>query len=112
MTVQESVGRALGVAMAPLVAVGSLVRRARLFHPDGLVYAAEVTPIGGAGVGSPAACRLAGPALVRVSSSLWKAPAEWPDILGLAIRFREDAAITPVPGGGDQDLLLVTVRSF
>lgn len=108
MTAIETLGRALGVALAPLTAAGSFVRRARLFHPDGLVYRAEVTPLGNRG--SVAAARLAGPALVRLSAALWKGEKEWPDILGVAIRFRGTADITPVPGPGDQDLLLATMR--
>jgi len=108
MNTTETLGRALGVALAPLTAVGSLVRRARLFHPDGLVYRAEVTSLGNRG--SSIADRLAGPALVRLSSAWWKGDKEWSDILGLAIRFRGTAEITPVPDPGDQDLLLATMR--
>jgi hypothetical protein len=109
MNATETLGRALGVVLAPLTAAGSLVRRARLFHPDGVVYRAEVTPLGNRV--SSAAERLAGPALVRLSNAWWKGGKEWPDILGVAIRFRGTADITPMPGPGDQDLLLATMRS-
>ncbi len=110
MNALETLGRALGVVLAPLTAAGSFVRKARLFHPDGVVYRAEITPLGNRP--SSAADRLAGPALVRLSSALWKGNKErWPDVLGVAIRFRGTADITPLPGPGDQDLLLATMRS-
>jgi hypothetical protein len=108
MNATETLGRALGLALAPLTAAGSFVRRARLFHPDGLVYRAEVTSLGDRS--SRIADRLAGPALVRLSSAWWKGDTERMDILGLAIRFRGTEAISPEPDPGDQDLLLATMR--
>ncbi len=95
------VGRALGFVLAPLTGGVSLVRRSRMFHPEGVVYRVEVTPLSA----DPASPRLAGPALVRFSGAWWKRR-EWPDVLGLAIRFGDPGA----PAPDDQDLLFATIR--
>jgi len=97
----EIVGRALGFVLAPLTGGVSLVRRSRMFHPEGVVYRAEVAPLSA----DPASPRLAGPALVRFSGAWWKRR-EWPDVLGLAIRFGDPGA----PAPDDQDLLFATIR--
>ena len=95
-------GLAAGYALAPITALVSWLRRARMFHPDGAVYRATVTVAESAPpdlqiVGR----RLAGVALVRLSGAWWRAPREWPDVLGMAVRWGP-----PDP----QDLLLATIR--
>lgn len=97
-------GRVIGIMLAPFVFLFALVRGARAFHPDGVVYRADVFPA--APAGDPlarAAARLAGPALVRLSAAVRRAGDERPDVLGLAIRFG---------AAGDQDLLLATFDGF
>lgn len=111
MSIGELVGFAVGMALAPFAAVGSLVRRARVFHPEGVVYGAEVTPDTAGGPAREVANRLVGPAFVRLSGALWKGQKEWPDILGVSIRLRGDATVSPEPASSDQDLLFATVRS-
>jgi len=111
MSVRELVGFAAGVLLAPFAAMGSFVRRARLFHPEGVVYRAEVSPDTAGGAARDLADRLVGPALVRLSGGLWKGQKEWPDLLGAAIRFRRDGAPTAKPEPTDQDLLFATARS-
>jgi hypothetical protein len=84
-------------------------RRARVFHPEGAVYTAEVTPAGAdlTGLGQ----RLAGPALVRLSTAVWRGGREWIDVLGCAVRFRRSASNSAEAEPGDQDLLLATIRN-
>jgi hypothetical protein len=109
----EAVGRALGGVAAPVAWEGSLIRRARLFHPDGDVYRAEVRPLVAEGPAVEIAQRLAGPALVRLSGGWWR----WrrhrdalPDVLGMAVRFCASEEMTARAAPGDQDLLLATFR--
>jgi hypothetical protein len=113
MRALEAVGRALGGVAAPLAWEGSLIRRARLFHPDGDVYSAEVRPLVAEGSAVEVAQRLAGPALVRLSGAWWRW--RWhrdrlPDVLGVAVRFRESEEITARAAPGDQDMLFATLR--
>ena len=102
MGVAELLGRIIGVALAPLVFVVALVRGARAFHPDGVVYRADVLPNAADPLLSLVAGRLAGPALVRLSAAMRRG-GEGPDVLGVAIRFG---------AAGDQDLLLATFDGF
>lgn len=108
MTLGEKLGEAVGRLLAPLTGVVSAARHARMFHPHGRVYRADVTPVAGtlADVGR----RLAGPALVRLSTAWWKGGRELPDALGIAMRFRASDAVSAEPEPGDQDLLLATIR--
>jgi len=54
--------------------------------------------------------RLAGPALVRLSTAMWRGGREWPDILGAAVRFRRDPHLTEQAAPADQDILFATLR--
>lgn len=109
---RELLGFLAGAAVAPAAAVGSLVRRGRVLHPSGVVYRAQVVPVAAGDAAQEVAARLAGPALVRLSSGLRKGGAErHPDLLGASIRFRHDSAVSPMPGSGDQDMLFATARS-
>ena len=85
MSVTETLGRWMGVALAPAATLGSFLRRARLFHPDGVLYRADVSAL----VDEPLARALEGSALVRLSGALWRWPesATRPDILGVAVRL-------------------------
>lgn len=116
MKILELLGFAAGAALAPFAAAGSFLRRARVVHPDGVVYRAEVTIDAPAGPARDVALRLAGPALVRLSGAIWRRRGgggreRAPDLLGVAIRFRSDPTISPAPDQGDQDMLFATVRS-
>lgn len=107
----EPVGKVAGALMAPLTGAVSFIRKARTFHPEGAVYRTEVTALSAEGPGAEIARRLAGPALVRMSSAWWRGGKEWTDVLGCAVRFRSDPEATHVPAEGDQDLLFATIRS-
>ncbi len=92
--------------MAPAVRMISAARQARTFHPDGLVFRARVKGASGS-VGE----RLDGFALVRCSGALWRRGPQWPDVLGVAIRFRATDDVSPLVLPGDQDLLFATIVS-
>lgn len=113
MEAREAIGRAIGGLLAPFAAIGSLTRGARLFHPDGVVYRAEVQPLADEGLLGELAQRLSGTALVRLSGALfrWRG-VDKPDILGIALRFKGNAELTAKAVQGDQDLLLVSSRSL
>lgn len=108
MVLLELLGVLVGIVLAPLVFLGSLVRGARLFHPDGVVCRAEIVPIATDGPAGALAGRLAGDALVRLSGGVFRGPGEPRDILGAALRFGPPG----LPLAGDQDLLLATFRTF
>ena len=107
MSVREALGRGVGGILAPIAAEGSLVRGARLFHPDGVVFHADVHAIEG---GGPLGAALQGPALARFSGALFRGHrgSLLPDILGLALRFHPGRGAEP--GARSQDLLLATFR--
>lgn len=97
-------GRAAGLALAPLFGVGSYLRQARFFHPSGVCYRADVVPASGPlhSLGE----RLGPAALVRLSGAWWRGH-EWPDVLGVAVRFQDTPGAAPT--AADQDLLLATI---
>lgn len=100
MDLRDLTGRAAGSLLAPFAGLVALVRRARTFHPEGAVFHATVEPLAEGGALGRLARRLQGKAIVRLSSAWWRGGKEWPDVLGVAVRFN-----------GDQDLLAATVRS-
>jgi hypothetical protein len=105
----EAVGRVTGAALAPLTALVSRIRHARMFHPDGAIYRGHASPAAGTPWPELAA-RLSGPLLTRWSSAWWRGEREWPDVLGMALRFRSRTTASPEADDGDQDLLLATIR--
>ncbi|MFL5348817.1 MAG: hypothetical protein ACJ8AT_28810 [Hyalangium sp.] len=111
MSLSEELGRAVGALWGPVIRAGATLRHARFFHPEGVTYRAEVKAITERESLLPLASRLSGPALVRLSTALWRGQREWPDILGLAVRLRSEDTVTEQPSSGDQDLLFATVRS-
>jgi hypothetical protein len=108
----EALGRAIGGVLSPITGEGSLLRRARLFHPDGVLFRADVRPLVREGAVGELAQRLAGPALVRLSSAWWRHEKELPDALGIAVRFcgRAPTATTVEASARDQDLLFATFQ--
>jgi hypothetical protein len=111
MKLEELLGFATGVALAPAAAVGSLLRQGRIFHPEGVVCRAQVTPATTSQGAVDVAAKLAGPAMVRLSGALWRREMR-PDILGAAIRFRSDNSLNTKPGPDDQDLLFATIPAI
>jgi hypothetical protein len=113
MQVARALGVATGALMTPFMLPFILARRARLFHPTGELHVARVVPPSGVLPGAPAtvAARLAGPALVRFSGGLFSR-SDLRDSLGVALRFNSQPIPSAVYAEGDQDLVLVTLRSF
>lgn len=103
-------GLVAGAALAPLTAVGSYLRRSRLFHPRGTLLWGYVTAVPGPASLHEAGARLEGPVLVRFSGAWWKSR-QWLDVLGCALRFTAAPEPSTNPRRGDQDLLLATVRN-
>lgn len=110
-TAGEWLGLAGGALLAPLAGLAAALRRARTFHPDGVLYRAAVQPLVAGGAEGALADRLAGPALVRLSSAVWTRGREWIDVLGCSIRFRSEPVPSVIPAPSDQDLLCATVRT-
>lgn len=87
----EKMGLIHGYFLGIFTALISLLRSSRMFHPRGIVFGAQVD-----------SHILPHEALVRFSSGWWKNK-EWPDALGIAIRFYE--------GNKEQDLLFASFSS-
>ena len=98
MQVRERIGGAIGKLLAPAIAAVSRFRRARTFHPRGLVFTGRSEPIIG-GAFANLGADLDGEVLVRCSGALWKKPNERFDVLGIALRFPR------------HDLLFATIKS-
>ena len=96
--------------LAPLVALGSVARRARLFHPTGTTAIGTASSVAETTAARALAARLAGPVVMRFSGGLWK-HREWTDVLGVALRFTRKP-IDEEHAPGDQDLLMITARSL
>lgn len=114
MLVRKTIGRALGALVAPLAFIGSFARGARIFHPDGVVYRAEVLPLAGGGALGRLAEQAAGIAIARLSGGIWRWPGSGrrPDVLGVALQFRSAGELSRPRTAGDQDLLFITARSL
>lgn len=110
------VRRGLTRAVAGLAGIGATLRGARLFHPRGAVFHGTFTVLGGEH-GAPLLDRPAEhPALVRLSKA-GSTPADWPDVLGLAIRVYcqagpLDLALATTGGAVGLRHLLVPRRDF
>lgn len=98
----EFIGFILGAPFGLFFAAGSLLRNSRFFHPQGLVFSAETANVDGS-------LPLPANAIVRFSGAWWKSR-EWPDVLGVTIRFRETAITDENSLPGDQDLLFASFR--
>jgi hypothetical protein len=113
----EAAGLWVGSLIAPIFAFGSLLRQARIFHPQGINFRADVRAIEGQEI-DPRFTELVqgltkGDALVRFSTGMWSVDMmRLPDVLGMSIRFRADRDNNFGPEEGAQDLLLVTSESL
>ena len=111
MQIRERIGTAIGKLLAPAIAAVSSLRKARTFHPRGLVFEGRSEPIIG-GAFANLGADLEGRVLARFSQALWKRPSERFDVLGIALRFRAiHRAFDHRALLGDRDLLLATIRS-
>lgn len=87
----EKMGLIHGYILGIFTGLISFLRSSRMFHPRGIVFGAEVD-----------SKVLPNKALVRFSSGWWKKK-EWPDALGISIRFHQDQK--------EQDLLFASFSS-
>jgi hypothetical protein len=111
----EALGLWMGGVIAPVFAVGSLIRRARVFHPRGIHFRATVEVA--EGLESPFSEVAEGlaqdAALVRLSTGLYRSERGLlPDVLGFTIRFNVDDSAMILAQESSQDLLMVTSRSL
>ncbi|WNG46933.1 hypothetical protein F0U60_24490 [Archangium minus] len=94
----------------------SFLRRARFFHPSGVVYSARAYPATGLAsvMGMEVARRLSGCALVRFSGGLFKQTGRnvKMDSLGLGLRFHGQPGPCSANAPGGQDLFMVSFQSF
>lgn len=109
MWMTELAGLVTGAAVAPLFGVGSLLRRARFFHPEGTCYDAVVSALTTQYEYRPLQQRLCGKALVRLSSAWWRDEKEWPDVLGCAVRFGAQDGTESSLSESAQDILFATI---
>ncbi|HEX8822185.1 MAG TPA: hypothetical protein VF794_19825 [Archangium sp.] len=110
MGLGEIVGRAVGTLWGPQFRATSERRHARALHAEGICLQAEVVPVQTDPPFTDVAERLAGSALVRLSTATWRGGREWPDILGASVRFRRDTHLSAEAAPGDQDVLFATLR--
>jgi hypothetical protein len=109
---RELAGLTAGLLLAPLAALLSHLRRGRVFHPVGRTFRAQIEAV--PGLSEPwaeLAARVSGPALARFSGALWRGKFEGCDVLGIALRLREDENTSTELRGSDQDLLFATIIS-
>ncbi|MFP2928461.1 hypothetical protein ACLESO_25345 [Pyxidicoccus sp. 3LG] len=111
--VSRALGLAAGALVTPLMFPLFLLRGARLYHTTGVLHAAHAVPPSGVlpGPAADLAARLAGPVLVRFSGGLF-AKDECRDSLGLGLRFYCQPLPTAAYSKGDQDVTLITTRTF
>lgn len=114
MDARGAAGRVVGGLFAPFTWLASLVRGERIFHPDGVVYRADVRPLAQDGALGRLAQGFAGTALVRLSGGArkWPKNAHSRDWLGVAVRLQGRRGMSLTPRQGDADLLFVTARSL
>jgi hypothetical protein len=109
----EVAGLWVGGVLAPIFAVGSLLRRGRVFHPRGVYFQAKVEIAEDV---DPAVLEIAEglaqePALVRLSTGIYRTTrGALPDLLGLAIRFNVSPEAAFKAQDNSQDLLLLTSK--
>ncbi len=101
MDVGGTIGKVLGLLLAPPAALGSFLRGTRLVHARGVVYRAEVRADAAELALGALARRLVGPAIVRLSTG--------GSALGVAVRFRTTPAAAAAPGALVQDLVFLSV---
>lgn len=107
---RERAGLLVGALWAPAVAAIARARRTRMFHPAGHAYIGTCTVLPGRY--ERLGRQLAGHVLARFSGALWKREVAFPEVLGLALRFRGDRdPATEQADPRDQDLLTATIRS-
>jgi hypothetical protein len=107
---RERAGLWVGRAWATPIAMISALRRARMFHPRGLLFSGRVVACPASRFAT-AARRIEGHALVRLSGALAKRDVERFEVLGVGLRISSAPIESARPSPGDQDLLFATILS-
>jgi hypothetical protein len=92
--------------IAPVTAIVTRFRWVRLLHAEGQTYTADAFAEAADPRLRRLAERLSGAALVRLSAALWRGR-EWPDVLGLSLRFFGQPKARP-EAPSRQDLFLAS----
>lgn len=109
---RELAGLGAGLLLAPLASLVGQLRRARVFHPVGCTFRAQIEAKSGLSADwAGLAARLSGPALARFSGALWRGNFEVCDVLGVALRLRSSKDTSVELAASDQDLLFATIVS-
>lgn len=103
LRISEFFGFLLGYPAGLVLAAGSILRNARIFHPRGQLFCGEVEMLPDSPI------RLSPHALIRFSGGWWKNK-EWPDALGIAVRMSDHIIKSVHPGKTDRDLLFASFR--
>ena len=109
--VREQLGAAIGQWMAPVVGTIARLRRGRMFHPEGQVFAGVLEGQIETGPYAELLARLGRTALVRLSPALSRTEREVLEVLGIAVRFHRGHKVGVKAVATDQDLLFATIPS-
>jgi hypothetical protein len=99
----ESLGLLIGYPLGLITGTISFLRSARMFHPCGKLVKAQVKNL------NPSFLKLHPHVMIRFSSATWKYK-EWPDVLGLSLRFSTNEYFSEKENGDDQDLLFASFK--
>lgn len=100
MNLAEYAGLVAGYLFGLIFFCLSYIRQARVFHPHGQLFEAKVE----SEVFYPHA-------IVRFSSAWWKFK-EWPDILGITVRFNQLPSVSMINIESHQDLLFCSFSNW
>ena len=107
---REALGSVVGAMGAGPVALSSALRRARTFHPRGVLATGHLEPFSSVAAMATSE-RFVGHALVRLSGALSKGDAQTHEVLGIGLRISDHMIRSADPAAGDQDLTFATIVS-
>ncbi|MFP5384903.1 MAG: hypothetical protein ACLGHN_02405 [Bacteriovoracia bacterium] len=103
MRIDERLGFILGYPLGIVTGTVSFFRNARMFHPCGELVRAQVKEL------NPSFLKLHPHVMMRFSSAIWKHK-EWPDVLGITLRFGRNESFNEKVSEDDQDLLFASFK--
>lgn len=111
MTVREDLGLGFGKVLSAATYIGSALRDARIFHPEGELLRSVAEIETDDPLLKRVARKLSGPALLRFSAGIFRDEESHFDILGCALRLGWKPQ-KPLDEHGVQDLVLGTFKSI